>query len=67
MNYQEIWGVDTAMRVLRPHAKFRLENRTFTKWDDPTGQEPPSWDEINEQIKKDKELWDIMQKSSMEQ
>lgn len=60
------YGVDVALRKLRPFAKFELTNTEFTKWDDPTGANPPTWEEINEQIKKDKEKWDILQKSSTE-
>jgi hypothetical protein len=56
------WGTDLAIKRLRPLAKFRLENRVFTKWDDPTGSIPPTWEEINEQIEKDKEQWHISQK-----
>jgi hypothetical protein len=59
--YQPI-GLNEVMKKIRPFVKFRLENRTFTKWDDPTGSTPPTWEEINEQIEKDKEQWHILQK-----
>jgi hypothetical protein len=55
-------GVERIIKELRPFAKYRLENQVFTKWDDPTGSIPPTWDEINEQIEKDKEQWHISQK-----
>ena len=58
----DIQGVEFIIKKLRPHAKFRLENTTFTKWEDPTGSEPPTWEEINEQMEKDKKIWDITQK-----
>jgi hypothetical protein len=35
--YLGLWGVDVAVKKLRPHAKFEITNTTFTKWDDPTG------------------------------
>ena len=54
--YLGLWGVDVAIKKLRPHAQFELYNTTFTKWNDPTESQPPTWNEINEQIEKDKEL-----------
>jgi hypothetical protein len=54
--YLGLWGVDVAVKKLRPHAQFELYNTIFTKWVDPTGTQPPTWEEINQQIEKDKEL-----------
>jgi hypothetical protein len=54
--YLGLWGVDVAVKKLRPYAQFELTNTIFTKWNDPTGTQPPTWEEINEQIEKDKEL-----------
>ena len=48
-----LFGVDVAIKKLRPDAEFALYNTTFTMWDCPNGSEPPTWDEINEQIQKD--------------
>ena len=48
-----LFGVDVAIKKLRPGAEFALYNTTFTMWDCPNGSEPPTWDEINEQIQKD--------------
>ena len=31
----------------------------FIEWLDPNGLEPPSWEEINEQISKDKAVADL--------
>jgi hypothetical protein len=62
---QEIYQpivLNEIMKKIRPFAKFRLENRTFTKWEDPTGSQPPTWEEINKQINKDKEQWHTLQK-----
>ena len=52
--YNLSWGIDVALKKLRPGAKFGLSNSTITFWEDPRGSEPPTWDEINEQIEKDK-------------
>lgn len=51
--YLGLFGVDVAIKKLRPGAEFALYNTTFTMWECPNGSEPPSWDEINEQIQKD--------------
>ena len=48
-----LFGVDIAIKKLGPGAEFALYNTTFTMWDCPNGSEPPTWDEINEQIQKD--------------
>jgi hypothetical protein len=53
--YELLWGVDVAIKKLRPGASFGLNNMTFTEWHDPSGAEPPSWDEIREQISKDEQ------------
>jgi len=51
--YLGLFGVDIAIKKLRPDAEFALYNTTFTMWECPNGSEPPTWDEINEQIQKD--------------
>ena len=51
--YLGLFGVDVAIKKLRPDAEFALYNTTFTMWDCPSGSEPPTWDEINEQIQTD--------------
>lgn len=39
-------GVDSAMALLRPGAKWELSNTTFTRWEDP--RPCPSIEEIKE-------------------
>ena len=51
--YFGLFGVDVAIKKLRPGAEFALYNTTFTLWDCPNNSQPPTWDEINEQIQKD--------------
>jgi hypothetical protein len=51
--FEYMFGVDVALKKLRPHAQFQLEGTKFTVWNDPTGSEPPSWEEVAEQIEKD--------------
>lgn len=58
--YELLWGVDIAVKKLRPGASFGLNNSNFTDWYDPSGAEPPSWEEVMEQLKKDQavaEAW----------
>jgi len=50
-------GVDTAIQTLRPGAKWELENTTFVTWQDDEGRQPPTWKEINEEIKKETEIY----------
>ena len=45
-----LYGVDIAIKKLRPNAKFGLHNQHFISWDCPDNSEPPTWDEIEEQI-----------------
>ena len=49
-----LYGVDIAIKQLRPNAKFGLTNKHFISWDCPDNSEPPTWDEIKEQIELDK-------------
>ena len=51
--FELLWGVDVAIKKLRPNANFQLEGTRFTIWEDPNGTEPPTWDEVMEQIQQD--------------
>jgi len=50
-------GIDTAIRILRPNAKYELFNTKFTDWECPDGSEPPSWDEVETEIKREVEIY----------
>lgn len=52
------YGIEVAIKTLRPNAKFALYNSDITEWDDPTGSEPPTKEEIEKQIEKDKKIYD---------
>lgn len=52
--YLGLFGVDVAIKKLRPGAEFALYNTTFTMWNCPSGFAPPSWEEIAEQIDADR-------------
>jgi hypothetical protein len=49
-------GVDTAINMLRPGAKWELTNTNFTRWDDPRPQ--PSWELIEKTMAQIKEFED---------
>ena len=52
-------GVDTALEILRPGCKWSLHNTHFDGWLDDTGEgrEPPTWEEIQEEIKREYEIY----------
>jgi hypothetical protein len=45
-----IYGINTAMELLRPGAKWEISNRIITRWDDP--RPIPSWEEIDATMEK---------------
>lgn len=49
-----MYGIDTAMHLLRPGAKWEISNREFTRWEDP--RPCPTWDELMETMKKIKDF-----------
>ena len=50
----QLYGVNVAMKLLRPEAKWEITNKSFTRWDDP--RPCPSWEEIEETMAKIKEF-----------
>ena len=46
----QLLGVDTAMQLLRPGAKWEISGTAFTRWDDP--RPCPTWDEVVETVQK---------------
>jgi hypothetical protein len=58
MKTYQLMGIDTAMHLLRPGAKWEISNREITRWEDPRPK--PSWDEIMFTIEKIKELEDAV-------
>lgn len=66
MEYQ--YGLDIAMKKLRPNAKFCLMGTYFSEYFDPDGLPEPTWQDIMDQIEKDKiaaEKW-MLEQSSQE-
>jgi hypothetical protein len=52
----QLVGIDTAVKMLRPGARWELYNNTFTIWDDP--RPCPSIDEVMETVEKIKAFED---------
>ena len=46
----KLYGMDTAMHMLRPGAKWEISNSHFTRWDDP--RPCPTWEEVQETMDK---------------
>jgi hypothetical protein len=46
----QLFGINTAMQLLRPGAKWEISNRIITRWDDP--RPIPSWEEIDATMEK---------------
>ena len=56
MKTYQLMGIDTAMHLLRPGAKWEISNREITRWEDPRSQ--PSKEEVEETIEKIKAFED---------
>lgn len=50
---ESLFGIDVAIKKLRPNATFGLGGNQIIDWNDPTGSRPPTWEEIQQQIKND--------------
>jgi hypothetical protein len=50
-------GVDTAIQVLRPGARWDIENTTFIGWEDDEGREPPTWQEIEDEMIREVQIY----------
>lgn len=48
--YELLWGVDVAIKKLRPDANFQLEGTQFTQWSCPHGSTAPTWQEVMTQL-----------------
>ena len=48
--FELLYGVDVAVKKLRPGANFQLEGTSFTQWTCPNGSEAPTWEEVMAQL-----------------
>jgi len=51
--YELLYGVDVAIKKLRPGANFQLEGARFTGWTCPNNSQPPTWEEVMSQLQAD--------------
>jgi hypothetical protein len=54
--HYQLYGIDTAMHLLRPGAKWEISNTMFTRWEDP--RPCPTMDEVLETMEKIKAFED---------
>ena len=52
----QLYGIDTAMHLLRPGATWEISNTMFTRWEDP--RPCPTWEEVQETMEKIKQFED---------
>jgi len=51
-----LYGIDTAMHLLRPGAKWEISNTYFSRWED--SRPCPTWQEVQETMEKIKAFED---------
>lgn len=54
--FYQLYGIDTAMHLLRPKAKWEISNTMFTRWED--SRPCPTIEEVHEVMEKLKQLED---------
>ena len=60
-----LWGVDVAIKKLRPGAHFQLEGSNITQWRDvENNSQAPTWDEVTEQMEKDRLAYEEWQQNN---
>jgi hypothetical protein len=62
--YELLFGVDVAVKKLRPHAHFQLEGTRFTQWSCPNNTEPPAWEEVMTQLELDQKAYELWQQNN---
>lgn len=50
-------GIETAIRTLRPGAKWDLSGKTFLAFECDDGSGPPTWDELNAEMEREVEIY----------
>ena len=61
--YELLFGVDVAVKKLRPGANFQLEGTRFTQWSCPNNTQPPTWEEVMAQLHADQQAYEEWQRS----
>jgi len=63
--YELLFGVDVAIKKLRPNANFQLEGTRFTQWSCPNNTEAPTWQEVMDQLHADQRAAEEWQKNNL--
>jgi hypothetical protein len=56
MKIYQLYGIDTAMHLLRPGAKWEISNTSITRWED--ARPCPTWKELMDTMEKIKAFED---------
>ena len=56
MKIYQLYGIDTAMHLLRPGAKWEISNTMITRWED--SRPCPTWEELMDTMEKIKSFED---------
>ena len=62
--FEYMFGVDIAVKKLRPGANFQLEGTQFTQWQCPNNSQPPAWEEVMAQVELDKQAYKEWQQNN---
>lgn len=54
-------GVDSAIENLRPGARWDNNGKDIIEWEDDEGREPPTWEEIEEEVLRQFEVWNYFE------
>jgi hypothetical protein len=63
--YELLFGVDVAVKKLRPGANFQLEGTRFTQWSCPNNSQPPEWSEVVAQLEADQRAYEEWQQNNL--
>lgn len=63
--FELLFGVDVAIKKLRPNANFQLEGTRFTQWSCPNNTEPPTWEEVLAQLSADQQAYEEWQQNNL--
>ena len=50
-------GMDTAMEVLRPGARYSSKDLELLEWEDDEGREPPTKEELNAEFQREVKIY----------
>lgn len=63
--FELLFGVDVAIKKLRPDANFQLEGTRFTQWSCPNNSQPPEWSEVMAQLEADRQAYEEWQQNNL--